>query len=184
MIQLVVGIDLKASVNNGLIVEFDRRVAMSNVDVINESAGIGASKNEANFPNVSVKNVLTLLLQSVGVNRQGINIAMANQLPSLCCRGAAIEEAVGIDAISTILKDGVPENVPGLIVLMLPHKRNTLLILMLERPTLDGSSVSTQKIVLGCVAAEICLHFEGSFQLLILGNLLDRGIQFDRRVGG
>ena len=103
--------------------------------------GIGSCENKTYFTNKSMKNISSILNKSICINRKLLNIAMLKHffciLGSLCF----IEETIAINAISTIFKKSVPKNVSGIIMLMIPHKRNCHTVAILESIFSYGSTI-------------------------------------------
>src|SRR5690606_30659252 len=148
-------------------------VTVLNIDTFDVGARVGSRKNQTDFPDVAVENVLPLLLQVVGIDRQHVDVAMLDELLGLLPLLGVVEETVGVDASGPVLEERMSQNVTGSIVLMLPDERDLDLILMLEGPSLDGSTISTQEVMLGSVTAEVRSHFDcsPSFPVLLVAEL-------------
>ena len=139
---------------------------MCEAHVIDEGARVGSCNHEADLTNGSVHNVVALVDELVGVDRERGDVPVLNALLRLGCGLAIVEEAVDVHAVVTVLQDSVAENVRCLVVLVLPNQRNPLAVTILERAGHDRPTVCALETILGGIAAEICFHFECSPFLL------------------
>src|SRR5207344_2016822 len=124
-------IDFETGVDNGLIFQCDQiSISVRQCDVVNQSARIGAGQNQAQFTNETVKNLLGLLCQLIGIDGKRLDVSVLHQRPGILCLIGVIEVPVGVDTVVTILENSMSENVSWFTVTMLPNQRNGRLVLM------------------------------------------------------
>ena len=129
-------------------------------DRINVGPRVCSCKNQTNFTDVSMQNIVHILLKLVRINRKSIYVTMLNeQLCSIACVGV-IKFAVSVNALVTILEHGMPKNFVNIVVLVIPNKRNFLTIIRLKCIFHDYSTVRAFKIISSRPATKIIIHFE------------------------
>ena len=133
---------------------------MSDSDVVDQSAGVGARMDQADLTNGSVKDLLGLLDELVSVDRHRSDIAVLNQSATVTAGLGVVEVAVRVHPIGTSLEKSVTKNIARLVVNVLPNERNLLAIHVLESLGHDRSSIGALEASLGCVTAEISFHFD------------------------
>ena len=138
-------------------------------DSVDIRTGISPGKYQTHLSNNAVHNLAAAMLELVGVDRKGLDVAVLDALLGVESRRSVVEEAVRVHAVGSILKKGVSENIIGSHVIMLPDHRDNRMILLLECPRHDDSTVCATNVVLGCVAGEI---IASNRHLYLLYNLL------------
>ena len=131
MLQLVAG------VNNSLVI---RTIPVAH-DAVNEGPRVSPGQHQAHLSNSAVEHIAALLLQPVGVDAQGGHVSIVYQLFGRLAAFILVEGAVGIHAFFSVLQQGMPQHVVGVIVLVVPHQGHCLPIIVLERIPQDGSSI-------------------------------------------
>ena len=96
-------------------------LAVGKVDVLDQRARIGPRKNHTNFADHTVEDILSLLTELIGVNRQLIHIAMGDELSGFLSSLTIIEVSLSPDAFFAIMQDRIPNDVARFIVLMVPN---------------------------------------------------------------
>ena len=131
-------------------------------DGFDKGTRIGTSENQAQFTDVTVNNVRTLLLKLICIDRQCIHVTMLNQELGSTAAFGIVELAVGVDALVAIFKQRMPEHVVDVGMLVTPDKRYLLAIIVLECVSTNDATVRTFQIVTCCPSAEIkiVIHFE------------------------
>src|SRR5699024_6624538 len=71
----------------------------------------------------------------------------------------AIKEAIGPDALRTILKQRMTQNIVGVIVLMIPNQRNFSTAVVFKSIFTNCSTISTQDVVHSRPTRKIVLQF-------------------------
>ena len=99
-----------------------------------------------------------------GVDAHRLDVAVLDHLSSGPATIGVVEVGVGVDAILTNLKVGMPEDVLNVAVLVLPDQRYSLPVVRRESPVSDYLVIRAPNIVLRGVAREIALncHFDYS----------------------
>jgi hypothetical protein len=160
-------LELQTSVDDCIFVEhLFHSIAVADSDVLDESAGIGAGEDQADLTDCTVEDLLGTLNQLISPDRHHVDVAMLEKLTSLLCLLRLVEEAIGVDAVISVLENGMTQNVLRILVSVLPHERHLHGVLMLESARHDGTAVGALEPRLGGVAAEICFHFDFSFPKL------------------
>ena len=153
--------ELLAGVDDAFVVEQIDLVAMDKADLVDECAGVGALQHQAHLTDVPVLDVAGRVLpDAVGVDRHGVDVAMANGLSGGKRMRRFVKGSVTIHAIVTVLENDIAKQVLGIVMVVLPYQRNGLTVLIGERILANGESVGAQQIVLGHVTAEVTLHLE------------------------
>ena len=111
--------------------QFTKLIPMLN-HVGNARRRVCAGKHQAHFANHPMAYVGTILLQPVGKNGQALHIAVLHQLLGKLTVLGVVEGAVGKYAVFHVLKKRMPQNVKGVIMLVVPHKGNGLSVIILE----------------------------------------------------
>ena len=157
-----------------------RIIAVSHRDVLDSSSRIGPSKNQGNFNDVSVFYNGTLLSELIREDRHSVNVAMLNQFACVFSLLAPIKEAVGVDAITSVLEHCVTENIGDFAVTVLPNKRHNGPIVLRECIVADSSTIATLNAGNSGPAVEVGLasvkihrhcHFEPPVWILRLQSL-------------
>ena len=128
-------------------------------DFLNESTRISASEDETYFSNHTMNNIGTNLLKLIGYNRHAIDVAMLKHLLCTLRFRIAIKDAIGPDALRTILKQRMTQNIVRVIVLMIPDQRNFSTIVIFKSIFTNRSTISTKNIVHGRPTRKIVLKF-------------------------
>src|SRR5690606_36955930 len=111
-----------ACIHDSCIVKvFDRAIGMLEVDIVDESSGIGSGDDKTNLSNKAVHDLLTLLHQLVSVDGKRIHVAMLHGHLGTLSLGRTVEVASGVNAVRTVLKNSLTKNIVRIIVPMLPH---------------------------------------------------------------
>ena len=99
-----------------------------------------------------------------GVDTHRLDVAVLDHLSSGPATVGVVEVGVGVDAVLTNLKVGMPEDVLDVAVLVLPDQRYSLPVVRRESPVSDYLVIRAPNIVLRGVAREIALncHFDYS----------------------
>ena len=139
-------------------------VTMLNGDLVDEGAGIGATEHQAHLDELTMDNVVALSANVGGVDTHRLDVAVLDHLSSGPTTIGVVEVGVGVDAVLTNLKVGVPEDVLNVAVLVLPDQRYGLPIVRRESPVSDYLVIRAPNIVLRGIAREIALncHFDYS----------------------
>ena len=77
---------------------------------------------------------------------------------SVLCALSVIEVTVSVNAIGTILQDGMTKNVRYVLVSVLPDERNFHAIILFKSIRQDSSSVRTANVGTTCVPTKISWH--------------------------
>ena len=131
-------------------------------NIVDERPGISPGEHQRDLDDVAVNYVPTLLAQSIRIDRERIDVAVTDELPSVIARIGVVQLAVGVDAILTVLELGVAKHVLGIGMTMLPDERNVLAVVLDERVLQDSPTVTARHIVLGRVTGEVVLHYPPS----------------------
>ena len=138
-------------------------LTVGQVHKVDERSGIGPGDDQAEFTNIAVDHVLAaavgLLFQPVGVDRQGLHVAMLYQLLGGLAALRLVEEAIGIHAVLPVLQNGVTQDVGGVIVLVVPHDGNRHPVAVLESVAANRASVGADNVISGCPATKVILQF-------------------------
>ena len=150
-------LDVFTGVNNAFLI---RLFAMLD-DRFDERARVCTSKNQAQFTNITMHDIRTLLLQLICIDRQRIDVAMLNQkLCSLTAFGV-VELTIGIHAFVTVLQQRVAEDFIRIRMLMIPNQRNLLTVICLECIFSDNPSVRAFQVITCSPTAKIVIfHFD------------------------
>ena len=132
-----------------------RIFAMCQIHVLDKCLGICTRQNETDFTDHTVHNVVALLLQLIGENRQRGNVTMSDKLFAHVAKFGVIEQTIAIHAIRLIDQGSLADNGTRCIVTMVPDERNNSTVLMCECILANYSTISAQKIVLGRPALKI-----------------------------
>ena len=128
---------------------------MRQIHVLDKRLGICTRQNKTDFTDHTMHNVVALLLQLIGENRQRGNIAMSDKLFAHVAEFGVIEQTIAIHAIRLIDQGSLADNGTRCIVTMVPDERNNSTVLMCECILANYSTISAQKIVLGRPALKI-----------------------------
>ena len=129
--------------------------SMRQIHVLDKGLGICTSQNKTDFTDRTMHNVVALLLQLIGENRQRGNITMSDKLFAHVSKFGVIEQTIAIHAIRLIDQGSLADNGTRCIVTMVPDERNNSTVLMCECILANYSTISAQKIVLGRPALKI-----------------------------
>ena len=132
-----------------------------NHDGVDIRSGIGSGKNQRYLANNTVHHVTLILFKLISINRQGLDVAMLYE--EFCVLGIfrIVERTIRINAVLTILKEGVTKNVVGVVVVVVPHQRYCFTVVICKSVLHDGATVRTTTIRSGCPATKIVFsHFE------------------------
>ena len=88
-------------------------------------------------------NKITFLLQPIGKDRKGINIAVSNHVANVIGLRGSVQEAVRIDTLILSLKISVSQNIRDFSMSVLPHQGNCGAVVSVERVLADYSTVRT-----------------------------------------
>ena len=133
-------------------------------DLVDECARVSATEHQAHLDELAVDNVVALSANVGGVDAHRLDVAVLDHLSSGPATVGVVEVGVGVDAVLTNLKVGMPKDVLDVTVLVLPNERNSLPIVRRESPVPDYLVIRAPNIVLRGVAREIALncHFDYS----------------------
>ena len=139
-------------------------VAMLDGDLVDERARVGATEHQAHLDELAVDNVVAPSPNMGGVDTHRLDVAVLDHLSSGPATIGIVEVGVGVDAVLTNLKVGMPEDVLNVAVLVLPDQRYSLPVVRRECPVSDDLVIRAPNIVLRGVAREIALncHFDYS----------------------
>ena len=126
---------------------------------LDKSTRISASEDETYFSNHAMNYIRTNLLKLIGHNRHAINVAILNHLLCTLRFRIAIKDAIGPDALRTILKQRMTQNIVRVIVLMIPDQRNFSTTVIFKSIFTNCSTISTQDVVHGRPTRKIVLKF-------------------------
>lgn len=129
---------------------------------VDECTGVSSCKDETDFADYAVKNVSASLFKLISIDRKCGYITVLNKVFSLFAGFSVIKGAIGVNALISVLKKCMTQNIIGVVVLVVPNKRNYTAIAMLESIFSDGSSVRALEIVLCGPATKIVIgsHFD------------------------
>src|ERR1051325_1739580 len=82
----------------------------------------------------------------------------------MLCFSGLVKETVPVNAILTSFKNDMSENVLGIGMAVLPHKRDLHLVLMLERISHDCAPIRALQSRFSDITTEICFHFDCPFK--------------------
>ena len=155
-------VQLRISVDDSL--NLIATVAMLDGDLINEGTRVSATEHQAHLDQLAVNNVVAPSPDVGGVDAHCLDVAVLDHLSSGPATIGVVEVGVGVDAILTDLKVGMPEDVLNVTVLVLPDQRYSLPVVRRECPVSDDLVIRAPNIVLRGVAREIALncHFDYS----------------------
>ena len=161
-----------ANDNGALIVTCDEAIfavfAMSHHE-IDIGPRICSCKDKAQLTNLAVDDILAHLLKLVGIDGQRSYIAMLHESLSRLSSFGVVERAIGINAIVTILQQGMAQNILRIVMLVIPYQGYGSAVIVLECITSDSPAIAAQQIVSGCPSAEIVIfHFDVSSFFIIL----------------
>ena len=128
---------------------------MCQVHVLDKCLGIRTRQNKTDFTDHTVHNVVALLFQLIGENRQRGDVAMRDKLFAHVAKFGVVEQTIAIHAIGLIDQSGLTDNGTWGIMTMVPDEWNNRTILMCECVLTNYSTISAQKIVLGRPALKI-----------------------------
>ena len=139
-------------------------VTMLDGDLVNEGTRVSAAEHQAHLNELAVDNIIAPSPNVSGVDAHRLDVAVLDHLSSGPATIGVVEVGVGVDAILTNLKVGMPEDVLDVSVLVLPDQRYSLPIVRRECPVSDDLVIRAPNIVLRGVAREIALncHFDYS----------------------
>ena len=139
-------------------------VAMLDGDLVDEGTRVGAAEHQAHLDELAVDNVVAPSPNMGGIDTHRLDVAVLDHLSSGPATIGIVEVGVGVDAVLTNLKVGMPQDVLDVSVLVLPNKRNSLPVVRRESPVPDYLVIRAPNIVLRGVAREIALncHFDYS----------------------
>ena len=150
-------------------------------DRVNVRTGVGACKNQANFTDIAVNNIPTLLLKLIGINGQLIHIAITNQFLAHVARFAIVELTIGIHAFVHVLQQSMPKNIVRVIMLMVPHERDLCSIIVNEGVFHDGTTIGAPHVGSSSPTTEVIIsgihiHFDSFlltyiFELFLISSL-------------
>ena len=153
--------DLLAGIDHGLIVkEVLSSIRMLESNVVDVGARIGAGKDEAHLADVTVHDVLVTLGQMVRVDRERGDVTVLDELLGVATHRCAVERAIAIDAILTVLQHSMAEHVVDVAMVMLVDQRHLLTVLIGEGVLQNGSPVGATDVVPRGVTTEIIPHFD------------------------
>jgi hypothetical protein len=127
---------------------------------------VGTRQNERDLTDHAVEDLLALLDQLVGVDRELVDVLVLDEGLAVLTLRRRVEEAVGVDALVPGLEDRVTQNVVGAVVAVLPDERNRHLVLVLEGLRHDGPTIRALETSLSRPTAEIGFHYAVSFLLI------------------
>ena len=128
---------------------------MCQIHVLDKRLGICTRQNKTDFTDHTMHNVVALLLQLIGENRQRGNVAMSDKLFAHLAKFGIVEQTIAIHAIRLIDQGSLADNGTRCIVTMVPDERNNSTVLMCECILANYSTIRAQKIVLGRPALKI-----------------------------
>ena len=136
--------------------------AVGHVHKVNTSPGVSSCHHEADFTNYTMNHITVLLLELIGVNGEGLHIAMLHQKLAGSSGFRLIKGAVGIDTVLPVLQQSVSQNIGRVVVLVVPYKRNHFPVTILKGVLADSPPICTYKVVSGSPATKVIpqLHFE------------------------
>ena len=139
-------------------------VAMLDGDLVDEGTRVGAAEHQAHLNELAVDNVVAPSPNMSSIDAHRLDVAVLDHLSSGPATIGVVEVGVGVDAVLTNLKVGMPEDVLDVAVLVLPDQRYSLPIVRRECPVSDDLVIRAPNIVLRGVAREIALncHFDYS----------------------
>ena len=139
-------------------------VTMLDGDLVNEGTRVSAAEHQTHLNELAVDNIIAPSPNVSGVDAHRLDVAVLDHLSSGPATIGVVEVGVGVDAILTNLKVGMPEDVLDVSVLVLPDQRYSLPIVRRECPVSDDLVIRAPNIVLRGVAREIALncHFDYS----------------------
>ena len=129
------------AVNDGFIFELIHFIAMSEHYVVDLCAFISSGENNAQFPDNAMKHIAAILFQLIGINGKGFNVLISDKFFSGFSLRTIIEIAFGPNAAFFIVKHRMAQNQLGVIVKVLPNKRNSLAILISKRVFHNGTAI-------------------------------------------
>lgn len=135
-------------------------VGMTDRHGIDERTRICTREHQADLTNDAVHDTRRPFEEVVCPDRQHVDVAVLNTLLGGLSLDGIVEESVGVDPIFSVLEDGVTEDVLRIGVTVLPDERNSRCVLIPERVRENGPTIGALQSGLGCVAAEICFHFD------------------------
>jgi hypothetical protein len=151
-------LEREAGVDDRLVVEGDDvAVAVREANVVDQSAGVRTGEDEADLTDHAVRHRLRLLDQLVGVDREVLDVLVLDELASGVGLLRLVEIAVAVDAVVTILEDGMTEYVLRLVMVVLPHQRDRGLVLVLEGVGQNRPPIGALQVGLGGPPAEVGL---------------------------
>ena len=123
--------------------------------VIDIGTGIGAGQYNADFPDRSVKYVLTFLHQLIGIDAETLHVAVLHGLFNMLRRFGVIEITIAIDTVGSVLKFAVTENVQRIMMLVHVDQGHCLTVIVLECVAADNPSVCAKQVILRGPATEV-----------------------------
>ena len=156
---------------------FTHAIRVGEVDLVDAGLRIGTHQYERHLDELSMHHGCALLLQILGVDRQGVEVAVLDKLTSRVSSGSIVERAESIHAVIAMLKLSSAEDVLHSLASMLPHQRQRRAILMLERAGRNSSAIRAQNIGPCGVSRKVWFHFDLSLRDVHRGRRV-----FDREV--
>ena len=153
--------DLLAGIDHGLVIQkILSAVRVLKRDVVDVGAGIGAGKDQTHLADVTVHDVLVVFGQMVRVDRQCGDVTVLDELLGVATHRRAVERAIAVDAVLTVLQYGMAEHVVDVAMVVLVDQRHLLTVLIGEGVLQNGSPVGATDVVPRGVTTEIIPHFD------------------------
>ena len=159
------------SIDNALIL-FIRNGSVTDYG-LDERARIGTGQNQTHFTDLPMQNMTALLFKLVGIDGQSAHISVLDQLFRGLRGIRVVKGTVSVNAFGTVLQQSVAQNIERVIVLMIPHQRDRLSVIVLESVPHDGPAVGAFEVCFGGPAAEIVslfTHFDSLPPLSRIGS--------------
>ena len=130
--------------------------------VVYKCTRIRSCQNKTYFTNDSMKNRRAVLFKFIGEYGQRSYVPMFYQQFCFLSSGCVVKHTVSINSVVSIFQNGMSQYVVGIVMLMIPNKRNRLSVLFFESILHNHPAIGTFEICFCCPTAEIIIlfHFE------------------------
>lgn len=132
-------------------------------DLVDQRAGVAARQHKAHFPDEAVLHGLPHLLQAVGKDGKGVQVAALHTLPGRAAGVGVIELRVGVHAAGSVFQQTFADHIADVAVVVVVHHRHHLAIALLECVLRNGQPIVAAGVGFGRPAAAIVVeinHFD------------------------
>ena len=123
--------------------------------IVNVGSRVCTGKNQTNFSDTAMHNICSILFELIRVNGQSYDVSVSNKFFSISSGKSIVKFTESVNALFSVFKHCVPEDIVWSIVLMFPNKWNSRFVVIFKCISPNRSTVSAFQVVSSRPSAKI-----------------------------